>query len=179
MKKDYQAISESISDILGTRQSLSESLIDEGIKALSEKKKKRKGSTLNPFSSRLGSDVMVSPQEMDTPETGLGRLGLTAGRYYGGYQGGALGALGGAAAGGIAGAGAGALAGLGAKALGMSSAGAQNIAMGLTAGGLGAGLIKGATYGARKGAGLGGRAARYISTGSTKLPSERKKKKNG
>lgn len=131
-------------------------------------------STLNPFSSRLGDDVRVAPQEIDTPKTVAGRIGLNLGRYVGASQLAPIGSLGGAAAGGILGTGAGALAGVGAQALGLSPEAAQTIA-GLGAlGGTTAGLVKGTVYGARKGAGLGGRTARYVSTGSTKLPSEKK-----
>lgn len=141
--------------------------------------KKKKGSTINPFSSRLGSDVMVSPEQMDTPETTAGRIGLNVGRYYGGYQGGALGAFGGATAGALGGAGIGGLMGLGAQALGVPNAAYAGASLGGAAGGA-YGLTKGLLYGVRKGAGLGGRAARYVATGTTKLPSEggKRKKKN-
>ena len=142
-------------------------------------KKKKKGSTINAFSSRLGSDVMVSPQQMDTPETTAGRIGLNVGRYYGGATGGAYGAFGGATAGALGGAGIGGLIGLGAQALGVPGAASTGAMLGGGAG-LGYGLVKGLNYGVRKGAGLGGRAARYVATGTTRLPSEggKRKKKN-
>ena len=172
MKKDYQAISESISEILGTRRSLSESLIDEGIKALSEKR--------------------VKPKKEDTPKTVAGRVGLNTGRVAGGFAGGELGAGIGSTVGALGGA----LAGMGAYNLGAkarfalpkSAALAAGVPAGTTAaiaplvgagiGALGLGLA-GRIYGTAKGVGLGGRSARYFATGSTKLPSERKKKKNG
>lgn len=142
-------------------------------------KKKKKGSTINPFSSRLGSDVMVSPEQMDTPETTSGRIGLNVGRYLGGSQGLGLGAYGGMVAGGASGSTLGLLTGLGARALGAPIS-PLNVASLGGAVGTALGGIKGGLYGARKGAGLGGRAARYVSTGTTKLPSEggKRKKKN-
>jgi len=143
-------------------------------------KKKKKGSTINPFSTRLGSDVMVSPEQMDTPETTTGRIGLNVGRYYGGATAAPLGAFGGAAAGTLGGAALGSLMGLGAQAL---TGNPNYVTMGGLAGGtagLTYGLIKGTGYGIRKGVGLGGRTARYFATGTTKLPSEggKRKKKN-
>lgn len=170
MKKDYQAISESISEILGTRQSLSESLIDEGIRALAEKR--------------------VKPKEEDTPKTVAGRVGLNTGRVAGGLAGGELGAGIGTTIGALGGAFAGRGAyGLGAKAMtsipdslakaaGLPSSIPVAPLVGAGIGALAGGLT-GRIYGTAKGVGLGGRTARYFSTGSTKLPSERKKKKNG
>lgn len=168
MKKDYQAISESISEILGTRQSLSESLIDEGIRALAEKR--------------------VKPKEEDTPKTVAGRVGLNTGRAAGGFLGGELGAGIGSTIGALGGAFAGRGAyGLGARAMTTLPAGLA-AATGLPASvpvaplvgaGIGAlaGGLAGRIGGTAKGIGLGGRTARYFATGSTKLPSERKKKK--
>jgi hypothetical protein len=143
-------------------------------------KKRKKGSTLSPFSSRLGSDVMVSPEQMDTPETTTGRIGLNVGRYYGGAAAAPIGAFGGAAAGTLGGAALGSLMGLGAQAL---TGNPYYVTAGGLAGGAAGGaygLTKGLLYGVRKGVGLGGRAARYFATGTTKLPSEggKRKKKN-
>ncbi len=143
------------------------------------RKKKRKNTvrdTLNPFSTTLGSDVRVAPQQKDTPQTTSGRIGLNVGRYLGYGQGLGLGVAGGMTAGASVGAGIGGLMGLGAQALGVSSGGLLGANLGAAAGAA-LGGVKGAAYGARKGMGLGGRAARYVATGTTELPSEGGKRK--
>ena len=144
-----------------------------------ESKKKKKNTvrdTLNPFSTTLGSDVRVAPTQMDTPKTATGRIGLNVGRYLGYGQGLGIGTAAGITAGGYAGAGIGALIGLGAQALGVRDGAYLGAGIGAGIGG-GIGGVKGAVYGTRKGIGLGGRAARYVATGTTDLPSEGDKRK--
>jgi len=141
-----------------------------------KKKKNTVRDTLNPFSTTLGSDVRVAPQQMDTPQTTTGRIGLNVGRYLGYGQGVGLGAGGGMIAGAGIGAGVGGLMGLGAQALGIRDGALLGAQLGAPFGAA-LGGVKGAVYGARKGIGLGGRAARYVATGTTKLPSEGGKRK--
>jgi hypothetical protein len=144
-----------------------------------KRKKKRKNTvrdTLNPFSTTLGSDVRVAPQQMDTPETTTGRIGLNVGRYLGYGQGVGLGLGAGALGGALGGAGIGGLMGLGAQALGLRGGAPLGVSLGATAGAA-LGGVKGAVYGGRKGIGLGGRAARYVATGTSELPSEGGKRK--
>jgi len=152
--------------------SYSRSVIQEARK----KKKNTVRDTLNPFSTTLGSDVRVAPQQMDAPETTTGRIGLNVGRYLGYGQGVGLGAAGGLTAGALGGSAIGGLMGLGAQALGVKDGAYLGAMLGGSAGAA-LGGVKGAVYGARKGIGLGGRAARYVATGTTKLPSEGGKRK--
>ena len=152
--------------------SYSRSVIQEARK----KKKNTVRDTLNPFSTTLGSDVRVAPQQKDTPQTTSGRIGLNVGRYLGYGQGLGLGVAGGMTAGAGIGAGVGGLMGLGAQALGVAGGMTAGANLGAAAGAA-LGGVKGAAYGARKGMGLGGRAARYVATGTTELPSEGGKRK--